>query len=72
MLNKLIIINIKYLNKINYKNILIPYSNDANPKREDLVVKNAARLGYTKFHSSAIDGRELKNYFDIKFNKILL
>lgn len=48
------------------------YSNDANPKREDLVVKNAARLGYTKFHSSAIDGRELKNYFDIKFNKILL
>lgn len=48
------------------------YANDIHLHRVNLIKEKAEILGFTDVNYLNVDGRELKNILDIKFNKIML
>ncbi len=48
------------------------YANDLHPHRVDLIKKRAEELGFLNVHYSVMDACELKDYYDFKFDRILL
>lgn len=62
----------KLFNALKYVKPENAYSNDVNINRVKLIDEKAQILGYENVHYSAFDARELSEYIDVKFDKILL
>lgn len=62
----------KLFNALDYIESYNAYANDLNEKRVNLIKDRAENLGYKDIHFSNIDATKLHEYFDIKFDKILL
>lgn len=62
----------KLFNALKYIKQENAYSNDVNINRVKLINEKAQILGFDRVNYSAYDARELSEYIDIKFDKILL